>query len=206
MRRSWWQKLDQPYVSMIALEVYTTSISGYNTAVVPGLRQTEGLRSCEPPSCRSVLWFCGDQHCIEAGMRWQDLPVQNNGWFFRRVVDEAVLRGLTGESARMRPQLALNIMVTHPPYVTFRFIPFDDEAYDGVDRHFIFLEFDVHTVSDVVYIEGTVGNIYPEGNTDPERYKPGFLRLRTIALDRTVLLRSSQASFAQVIGRGADEH
>ena len=68
------------------------------------------------------------------------------------------------------------------PKVTFQLIPFDVGAHPGLDSNFVVLEFGKPMVSDVVYVEGVMGNFYLESAAELERYKRIFSRLRSVAL------------------------
>ena len=53
-QRAWWQQFDLPYATYVGLEAEATSISEYESDVVPGLLQVEGyaraiLKSAIPP-------------------------------------------------------------------------------------------------------------------------------------------------------------
>ena len=69
------------------------------------------------------------------------------------------------------------------PKVTFQVIPFSIGAHPGLNSNFMVLEFDKPMISDIVYVERAVGNIYLESAADLERYKRKFCRLQSIALD-----------------------
>jgi hypothetical protein len=54
-----------------------------------------------------------------------------------------------------------------------------------MESDFGILKFDQPLVSDVVCVEGLVGNIYLERPADIERYRQVFSRLHAIALDES---------------------
>jgi transcriptional regulator with XRE-family HTH domain len=182
-QRAWWQQFGLPYATYVGLEAEATSISDYNSDIVPGLLQIEGyaraiFESGDPPLDPSAL-----ERRIEARIRRQALLAQDDGPLFHCIVDESALWRLIGGPAVMRAQLARIMEAASLPKVTFQVIPFAVGAHPGLDSNFVILEIDEPTVNDVIYVEGAVGNIYLETTADLERYKRIFSRLQSIALD-----------------------
>jgi transcriptional regulator with XRE-family HTH domain len=182
-QRAWWQQFDLPYATYVGLEAETTSISNYSTGVIPGLLQTaEYARAIfaagEPPLDTGVM-----EQRIEARIRRQALLGRADAPEFIAIVDEGALRRPIGGPAVMRAQLAHIIEAVKLPKITFSVIPFAVGAHPALESNFAILEFSKPLVSDVVYVEGAVGNIYLETAADLERYRRIFSRLRSIALD-----------------------
>jgi hypothetical protein len=78
-------------------------------------------------------------------------------------------------------------------------IPFEAGAHPAMESNFSILDFEQSLVSDIVYVEGLVGNIYLERPTDLERYRKIFSHLSTTALntpDSISLLTRISASYA----------
>lgn len=182
-QRAWWQQYDLPYATYVGLEAEATSISEFNTDVVPGLLQVEGyaraiFEAAEPPHQPSTI-----KQLIEARMRRQAILTTDDGKLFRFIVDEMALRRPVGGPAVMRAQLERIIEVARLPRVTFQLIPLAVGAHPALDANFVIIELNKTMVNDVVYVEGVVGNIYLESAADLERYRNMYARLESIALD-----------------------
>jgi transcriptional regulator with XRE-family HTH domain len=183
--RGWWQEYALPYATFVGLEADATSISEYNSDLVPGLLQVEGyVRAIVPAIADSPLDEATVDQRVEARIKRQVLLMQDDGPSFRCILDEGALRRPVGGPAVMRAQLARIIELARSPRVTFQLIPLDVGAHPGLDSTFIILDFQNPAVNDVVYVEGLVGNIYLEGAADLERYRRVFSRLQSIALSR----------------------
>jgi len=182
-QHAWWQQYYLPYATYVGLEAEATSISDYNTDIVPGLLQVEGyaraiFESADPPFDQATT-----EQRTEARMRRQALLTNADGPLFHFIVDEGALMRPVGGPVVMRAQLARIIEVASLPRVTFQLIPLETGAHPGLQSNFVVLEFRTAMVNDVVYVEGAVGNIYMESAADLERYKRRFSRLQSIALD-----------------------
>ena len=182
-QRAWWQQFDLPYATYVGLEAEATSISQFESDIVPGLLQVEPyaraiFESADPPLDTPAI-----NRRIEARIRRQALLGRDDGPLLHCIVDEAALRRPIGGPAVMRAQLAQIVESAGLPRVTFQVIPFAVGAHPGLDSNFAILEIADPAVNDVVYVEGAVGNIYLETAADLERYRRIFSRLQSIALD-----------------------
>lgn len=184
-QRAWWQQFDLPYATYIGLEIEATSISEYNTDIIPGLLQVEGyaraiFETGDPPIDQAAI-----EQRIEARIRRQALLTRDEAPLshYHVIVDEGALRRPIGGAAVMRAQLARIIEAVSLGKVTFQVIPLGVGAHPGLQSNFVILEFGQSPMNDVVYIEGAVGNIYLESAADLSRYKRILSRLQSIALD-----------------------
>lgn len=184
-QRAWWQQYDLPYATYIGLETEATSISDYDSDIVPGILQVEGYARAIFETGDPPLDNAGIEQRTEARMRRQALLTRDEGPLsqYTLIVDEGALRRPIGSAAVMRAQLARIIEAASLHKVTFQVIPFGVGAHPGLQSNFVILEFDKATVNDVVYVEGAVGNIYLESAADLVRYKRILSRLQSIALD-----------------------
>ncbi len=182
-QRAWWQRFDLPYAPYVGLEAEATSISQYDTDLVPGLLQVEAyaraiFESGDPPLEPTAI-----AQRIEARIRRQALLTQGDGPLLHCIIDESALRRLIGGPAVMRAQLARIVEAARLSKVTVQVVPLETGAHPGVGSNFTVLDFGKREVNDVVYVEGAVGNIYLESDADLERYRRIFSRLNSIALD-----------------------
>jgi transcriptional regulator with XRE-family HTH domain len=181
-QRGWWQDYDLPYATFVGLEAEAASISVYQSGTVPGLLQTEAyaralLQSQVPPFRAHEL-----QQRVDARLTRQALLTRHDGPRYHAILDEAVLHRRVGGAAVMRAQLQRISQPARLPGVTLQVIPSEAGAHPALESIFSILEFQTPLVSDIVYVEGLVGNIYLERPADLQRYRLVFSHLRTMAL------------------------
>jgi transcriptional regulator with XRE-family HTH domain len=186
-QRGWWQDYALPYATYVGLEAEASSIDVYQSAVVPGLLQTEEyvramLRTQAPPFSHEEI-----EQRVQARLTRQDLLMQGESAPLRyhAVLDEAALRRQVGGQQVMGAQLRRLADSAEQSNVHVQVIPFEAGAHPAMESDFCILMFDQPLVSDVVYVEGLVGNIYLERPADIERYRQVFSRVQTIALDES---------------------
>jgi len=185
-QRGWWQHYALPYATYVGLEDEADSIDIYLSAVVPALLQTEEyaramLQTEIPPFSPQEVGLR-----VQARLTRQALLAQEErGLQYHAVLDEAALRRKVGGPSVMAAQLRRLAEAARQPNVTVQVIPFDIGAHPAMESDFCILTFEQPIVSDVVYIEGLVGNIYLEKPADIERYRRIFSHLQAIALNRS---------------------
>ncbi len=196
-QRAWWQSYGLPYATYVGLEAEAISIRVYQSCVVPGLLQTEDyaramLWSTVPPLSTHEL-----EQRLQARLRRQALLTQSAAPQYHAILDEAALHRRVGGPAVMRAQLERLNESAQLPNVTVQVISNDTGAHPAMESVFCILEFGRHLVSDVVYVEGLVGNLYLERAADLERYHAVFDHLLTIASNP----QDSAALIADIIAR-----
>jgi transcriptional regulator with XRE-family HTH domain len=189
-QRGWWQDYALPYGTYVGLEAEASSIDVYQSGVVPGLLQTE-----VPPFSPEEM-----QQRVQARLTRQDLlaPAEDGRLQYRAVLDEAALHRRVGGPLVMAAQLRRLAESAEQPNVRVQVIPFEAGAHPAMESDFNILTLDQPLVSDVVYVEGLIGNVYLERPPDVERYRQIFSRLRTIALnepDSISLIKRLAASY-----------
>jgi transcriptional regulator with XRE-family HTH domain len=178
---SWWQHYDLPDATFVGLESAAATILDYESSLVPGLLQTEDYARAVT---EAILYDSGPevvQQRVEVRLTRQRLLTQEPLPRLWTVVDEAALHRVVGGPDVMRAQLEALVDRAALPNVTVQVIPFEAGAHPGMDSTFILLHLD-EDVSDVVFIEGLVGNLYQESPSDLARYRRVFDLLRAIAL------------------------
>jgi hypothetical protein len=121
-----------------------------------------------------------DEH-VEVRMRRQARLTGERPLRLSVVLDEAVLHRAVGGPTVMGAQLDRLIEVSKLPQVEVRVIPYDIGAHPAMESNFNILVFD-SDASDVVYVEGLIGQLYLDQPKDLIRYWQVFERLRDIAL------------------------
>jgi len=182
-QRGWWQDYDLPYATYVGLEAEAVSIHDYQSGSVPGLLQTEEyaramLVAGVPPFSTQEL-----EQRVHARLTRQALLKQESGLRYHAVLDEAALHRQVGGPQVMRAQLNYVAESAQLQNVTVQVIPFEAGAHPAMESIFSILKFGQSLVSDIVYVEGLVGNIYIERPADVERYHNIFAHLRLMALN-----------------------
>lgn len=184
-QRGWWQDYAILYGTYVGLEAEASSIDVYQSGVVPGLLQTEEyvramLQTQVPPFSPEEI-----QQRVQTRLTRQDLltPGEDTRLQYHAVLDEATLHRQVGGPQGMAAQLRRLAQSAEQPNVRVQVLPFEAGAHPAMESNFCILTFDQPLVSDVVYVEGLVGNIYLEKQSDVERYRRVSSRLRAIALN-----------------------
>lgn len=194
----WWQGYDLDYfATYVGLEAEAVGIKSYQSAIVPGLLQTQGYaRAMHGASVPKIDPERIDQ-LIDVRLTRQRLLAQNVPLRLDVVLDEAVLHRAVGGPVVMSRQLDRLIEMSNRPNVTIQIIPYSVGAHPAMDSTFHILEF-AGSVPSVVYVEGLVGWIYLERPQDIDRYQQVFEHLRTVA--------SSPQESIELLARVAGEY
>ncbi|RBQ18165.1 XRE family transcriptional regulator [Spongiactinospora rosea] len=180
----WWQQYDDPDVrGFIGLEEAATSITVYETCLVPGLFQTEDyaravIKGVLPRIRPDVL-----QERVETRLKRQELLFRESPPRYWTVLDESVLHRHIGGPGVMRAQLARIVELAELPHVVVQVVPFSVGAHMGLDNAFTFLQLSDPAVPDTVFVEGLMGLIYLEKPTEIEIYREALESLRAAGLD-----------------------
>jgi hypothetical protein len=178
----WWQSYELDFATYVGLEAAATSISGYMSSVIPGILQTpEYARAMHEGGFQDYSDDRIDEH-VEVRMRRQARLTGERPLSLAVVLDEAVLHRAVGGSAVMAAQLDHLVTVSNLPQIEIQVIPFDNGAHPAMESNFNILVFD-SDASDVVYVEGLIGQLYLDRQQDLKRYWQVFERLRNIALN-----------------------
>jgi hypothetical protein len=180
----WWQQYDDPDVrSFIGLEEVATSITVYETCLVPGLFQTEDyaravIKGLLPRIRPDVL-----QERVDTRLKRQELLFRDAPPRYWTVLDESVLHRHIGDPGVMRAQLERIVELSELPHVVVQVVPFTVGAHMGLDNAFTFLQLSDPAVPDTIFIEGLMGLIYLEKPSELEIYREALESLRAAGLD-----------------------
>ena len=181
-QQAWWHSFDLRYQTYVGLEDEAASIRLYNANVVPGLLQTaEYARAVTAAVLPQRTLEAVDQE-VDARLTRQQLLTKENPPEVQVVLDESVLHRAVGGPAVMRAQLDRLLDLSRLPNVSLRVLPYESGALPAVETKFIVLSFATPEVSDVVFIEGLVGDLYLERPADVREYEKVFGMLLGMAL------------------------
>jgi transcriptional regulator with XRE-family HTH domain len=180
-QQGWWHSLALPYTTFVGLEQEATSITIFNSAVVPGLLQiadyTRAIHLVGIPR----LDDAAIEERIEERRTRQQVLTREGPPQVEVMLDEAVLHRPLGGAAVMREQLDRVLTVAKYPNVTVRVMPFQVGAHPALESNFVILEFAGQAPA-IVYVEGLVGQIYVERQQDVDQYLVAVSKLRDMAL------------------------
>ena len=179
--QGWWQPYDLPYSTYVGLEAEALSIRDYDSAVVPGLLQTADYARARHEGAFPRLSAEVIEQRIEATLMRQQLLKRIDTPKLWSILDEAVLHRVIGSRKIMENQLNYIATAMDMPNVVVQIVPYDAGAHPAMDSVFTILELP-GTVSNVVYVEGLLGQVYLERKQDTERYSHVFDHLSGMAM------------------------
>jgi len=200
-QRGWWQEFNEvpPDLSTyIGLEGDAESIRTFESVFVPGLLQTEAyaeavIRGNAFPEPDEALVA----ERVSVRMRRQERLTDENPTKFWAVIDEVVIRRSFGSPDVMREQLLKLVEMSRLRNVTLQVIPMSAGAYPGLEASAVTVLKFSETLTNVVYVEGILGNLFSEREAEAARISEIFDRLRAEALSpagtRDLLESAAQA-------------
>lgn len=186
-RKGWWALWDgvlpTGFSIYVGLEAEAASLRVYEPQVVHGLLQTQDY-------ARAVMTTVRRRQTADEIERLVSLRMQRQEVLFRAdpldlwvILDEAVLRRLTGPSEVMRAQLEYLHEAAQRPNVTLQVLSFGSGLHPGLGGSFTIIEFPERSDPDVVYTEGVTGQAYiEERDRDVRARSEAFDLLRATAL------------------------
>jgi transcriptional regulator with XRE-family HTH domain len=182
-QQAWWQSYDLDYATYVGLEQAATTLSYYQSAIVPGLLQTVGYaRAMHEGSMPAEFTPERADKLIEVRMRRQQVLTRDPPLQLRVVLDEAVLHRVVGGPGVMADQLRHFNAIAKRRNVTLQVIPFSTGAHPAMENMFNIIEFG-DVAPSVVYVEGLMGWLFLERENDVRRYVQVFKYLCEVALD-----------------------
>src|SRR5262249_41976440 len=141
------------------------------------------------------------ERIVEARHQRQRLLSGEQPVRFYGILDEAVVRRVVGGPTVMRDQVRSLVELAAQPNIEIRLLTFEAGVHPAMESNFTIFEF-AEDVSDVVYVEGLLGDHYLESPADLTRYRQVFDRLEVLALPATA---SMAELLAVVRGDGAQD-
>ena len=186
-QQAWWSKyraaLPPTYFQYIEYETSASIIRSYETILIPGLLQTEEYATAVVQQSKVDLPSRQVKSLIEVRMRRQELLLKQPKpplLFF--VLDEAVIRRLTGDQGLRKTQLEKLIELAGRREVTIEILPFAVGLHRGMTDNFNILEFP-GSADDVLYFESGRGAIFSRDVTEEvTAYRELFEDLRRASL------------------------
>ncbi|HYN95958.1 MAG TPA: helix-turn-helix transcriptional regulator [Pilimelia sp.] len=201
-RRTWWSSyrdaVPPPYASYIGLEAEAAELCYFHPIAVPGLLQTEAYAKAIVP-VDGPDQVEPDEIATRVAIRLtrqREVLGRDNPPEIRAVLDEAVLRRVTGSRQIMREQLLHLAELGTAPNITIQVLPFT-AGNNTVNGPFVILRYADPTDSDVVYLESALINDVVDRSESIGPYQYAFKSLCQDSLD--------SADSAALIAQVADE-
>jgi DNA-binding XRE family transcriptional regulator len=193
-QKSWWRghedEIPTDFNHYISLEDSASKLTFWAANLVPGLLQTPDYRRtlawAENPS-----WTHDEVERRVAVATKRQERLADPKLEVHVLLSEAALRNQVGGDSVMDEQLTRLLAIGQLPNVTLQVVPFKASSPIGpLISSFVLLEFPVLPATKiqeppVVYIDGHVGGLYLERDTEVGQYREDIGRIASVALDTT---------------------
>lgn len=181
--RGWWEDLGVFPGSYVGLEDAASVIRTWESALVPGLIQTEDYARAVIETSIDDLAPGDLEKRVMARIARQTLLSRREPPQFHAIIAEGALRQRVGGPAVMREQLRkLEAIARKRPNVTIRVLPYAAGAHVGLEGAFTHLEFPEEIDPPVSYFEGLWGETYIENAEGNRRIRLAYDRISDVAL------------------------
>ena len=185
-RKDWWADYDDNLTAefgfYVGLETVAASLRVYEAQLVHGLLQTRDYARTVLRADNRKATAEHIDHEAELRMKRQEALTRPDAplelW---AILDEAVLRRLTGGPKVMRAQLGKLLEATELPNLTLQILPFTQGAHAGINGPFYLMSFPGEDPP-TVYIDSPAGNIFLDKPHQVRRWTEAFDQLRATAL------------------------
>ncbi len=175
-RRGWWQAYELPewFNLYIGLESAASSISNFETLLIPGLLQTADytralVRQAQPTATAERVDRIVDARLKRQGRLTGDDPIR-----LRAVVGEAALHCVVGTPDVMRAQFAQLARLSESPNIELRLVPFSSPAYAPYGRPVVILDFPEPSDPGLVYFDHLGKGVYVEEEAHIATHRQAF--------------------------------
>jgi transcriptional regulator with XRE-family HTH domain len=186
-RKGWWALWDgvlpTGFSIYVGLEAEASSLRVYESQVVHGLLQTEDYARAVMTTVRRRQTPSEIDKLVSLRMQRQEALKKAEPLDLWIILDEGVLRRMTGRAEVMRGQLEHLYTASQWPNVTLQVLSFGCGLHPGLGGSFAIIEFPERSDPDVVYTEGVTGQAYIEEREREVRVRSeAFDLLRATAL------------------------
>ncbi|WP_422771845.1 helix-turn-helix domain-containing protein [Plantactinospora sp. WMMC1484] len=184
-QKGWWNAYgDVLPDAYVGFEAEASSISSYESLLVPGLLQTEEYIRATIQAGRTTADEDEADRIVAARLARKALfsrDVPPNLWI---VLDEAVVRRVVGGPSVMRAQVARLIEGCANPSIVLQVLPFTAGAHAAMSGPFTILGYDDEALDPtLVYVENDTSTLLMDKESQVARYRLSFDHLRAKALD-----------------------
>lgn len=180
--RPYHSELFEGYATYIAFEAEARTVRNYESLFIPGLAQTEPYARAVIRGVLPAASHKGVEQRVQARMERQALLTKDDPLQLWAIVDEAAIRRTVGSREVMLEQVRHLLRLMDEPHITLQVIPFDKGAHAGMSGSFVHMDFPDPADPELVYVDTSVGDIFPESEEEIRRYKSMFEHLQAVAL------------------------
>ncbi|MBE1492396.1 helix-turn-helix domain-containing protein [Plantactinospora soyae] len=184
-QKGWWNAYgDVLPDAYVGFEAEASSISSYESLLVPGLLQTEEYIRASIQAGRATADEDESDRIVAARLARKALLSRDVPPKLWVVLDEAVVRRMVGGPSVMRAQVARLIEACANPSVVLQVLPFSAGAHAAMSGPFTVLGYDDELLDPtLVYIENDTSTLLLDKEPQVARYRLMFDHLRAKALD-----------------------
>ncbi|MFJ8827102.1 helix-turn-helix domain-containing protein [Streptomyces sp. NPDC102467] len=191
------------FMQRLALESAASVHRQFAPLLLPGLLQTEEYMRAVISAYGKELPEDNVDRIVESRLARQDV-LEEDAREFSFVLDESLVRRVTGGRGVMRTQLERLAELSGRPHITMQILPFSVGAHPGIQGPFTLFEFLAEGMEDSLFLEDSRGVTI--ASTSPEetrQYLERFWELEDLALKEgvDVVLRR----LAERVAEGGDE-
>ncbi|WP_088289056.1 helix-turn-helix transcriptional regulator [Kineosporia sp. A_224] len=174
LETSWYQdaEIDADYETFVGLEQAASDISVNHAHLVPGLLQTEAYARALLSVLRPPGQLTPDRidEIVRVRLRRQMLLTSANPPKLHVVLDESVFRRMPGDERVGREQINAVLERMDLANLVVQIVPQAVRVHPGLDGRFAVLRFADSSIRDTVYIEGLLGQLFLDKDSDVSRY------------------------------------
>ncbi|GLZ09625.1 transcriptional regulator [Actinomadura sp. NBRC 104412] len=183
-RRGWWTKYSDVFTgSYVGLESEAAKIR-VNAHLIPGFLQTENYARGIITSTRPMFDTAEvDRRVAARAARREALLRRTDPPEIHVILDESAVRRHVGGTDAMRQQLTDLIEAGKRPNITLQVLPFAAGGHAGVEGEFVVLVFPDPEDAPVAYVEGLMGDVYLESDSELDMFNLAWDHMLERALD-----------------------
>jgi transcriptional regulator with XRE-family HTH domain len=191
------------FMQRLALESAASVHREFGSLLLPGLLQTEEYMRAVIGTYGKDMSEEGVDRIVESRLARQEV-LEGEEREFSFVLDESVVRRVTGGRGVMRAQLERLAELSARPHIAIRILPFSIGAHPGIQGPFTLFEFQAEGMEDALFTEDSRGLTTASTSAEETRqYLERFWELEDLSLKdgADVVLRR----LAERVAEGGDE-
>jgi transcriptional regulator with XRE-family HTH domain len=175
------ESLPEDYQTYISFESDAARLTGFESAFVPGLLQTQEYARAVIRGVHPTLPEDDVHSRAEVRARRQAALAKKPGTALWLVLDEAVLLRTVGSAEIMHEQMDSLVQTASRKNTVVQIVPFSAGAHPGSQGSFLLMDFPEPDPA-LVYVETLTGNLFLEKPDEVTLYRANFEHLIALAL------------------------
>ncbi|TDQ53112.1 hypothetical protein EV190_105234 [Actinorugispora endophytica] len=180
--KGWWEKFDDVFTdAYVGFEAEASTISTYQTMVVPGLLQTPEYAAAVDRALH-LNNASATERAVAARMERQEILDREDAPKLWVVIDESALMRPAGGKAVMRAQIEKLIRLSEEANtVRIQVLPLDRGLHPGITGPLTLLDFPNPMDRPIAYFETRTDGVYQEDRAVVETYREAWDDIRVMA-------------------------